>query len=397
MTAKYKAKGFAPVCVLCGGALLLTACTKVEDRSLSPEQPAARNSTLPERAVVAFEQNRQAFFGDLHVHTTFSYDAYTMGVRALPDDAYRFMRGGEIQHGAGFNIQLREPLDFAAVTDHAEYLGMPRHLDGDRPSDWPEILSSGQPLKITAHYLYTVLTQAGGPESLQERLDLPNSDAVSSAAWQQIIQAANDHYRPGVFTTFVGYEWTSMPDSDNLHRNVIYRSDAVPELPFSSLDSDDPEVLWQTLDRQRAQGMDNMAIPHNGNVSNGRMYEPMRFNGGALDTRYAEQRNRNEPISEILQVKGSSETHPILSPDDGFAGFEIYDQRLRKEGGMSQPKGSYARDALRTGLELQHSAGFNPFRFGFIGSSDSHGVENAKSHCTTHFAVVPRWANHTHC
>ena len=295
-----------------------------------------------------------------------------MGVRAMPDDAYRFMRGAEIRHGAGFGIRLSQPLDFGAVTDHAEYLGMPRYLDGNKASSWAGILNSGQPLKITAHYLYQVLTKAGSPETLRDRLDLPEGKAVSAAAWQAIIDAAEDHNRPGEFTTFIAYEWTSMPDSDNLHRNVVYRSDQVPERPFSSLDSDNPEVLWNTLDQQRAAGMDNMAIPHNGNVSNGRMYEAQRFNGEALDKDYALQRNRNEPISEILQVKGASETHPMLSPDDGFAGFEIYDQRMRKEGGMSEPKGSYARDALRTGMELQNRESFNPFEFGFIGSSDSH-------------------------
>lgn len=359
--------------VFIGSALaLMVACGRVEDQSLSPDFDPASAGPLPQKPARAFEPNRQAFFGDLHVHTAYSYDAYTMGVRALPDDAYRFMRGAEIRHSAGFGIQLKQPLDFGAVTDHAEYLGMPRHLDGDKASSWADILNSGQPLKITAHYLYQVLSKVGSPETLRDRLDLPEGKKVSAAAWQAIIDAAEDHNRPGEFTTFIAYEWTSMPDSDNLHRNVIYRSDNVPERPFSSLDSENPEILWNTLDQQRAQGMDNMAIPHNGNVSNGRMYEAQSFNGEALDKDYARQRNRNEPISEILQVKGSSETHPMLSPDDGFAGFEIYDQRMRKEGGMSEPKGSYARDALRTGMELQHREGFNPFEFGVIGSSDSH-------------------------
>ncbi len=279
MIAERRKQTFASY-ALSGSLILLSACGKVDDRSLLGNVDPARSAGIPDKPPVSFEPNRQAFFGDLHVHTAFSYDAYTMGVRALPDDAYRFMRGGEIQHGAGFSIQLQQPLDFAAVTDHAEYLGMPRHLDANRDSDWPDILKSGQALKITAHYLYTVLTQAGSPETLRERLNLPGSEAVSADAWQDIIRAANDHYQPGVFTTFVGYEWTSMPDSDNLHRNVIYRSDSVPELPFSSLDSDNPETLWQILDQQRSQGMDNMAIPHNGNVSNGRMYEAQRFNGG---------------------------------------------------------------------------------------------------------------------
>ena len=370
---------YRSICIGFSTVLLLSACSRVNDPSLYPLYDPAKAEPPPAKLPVDYSETRNVFWGDLHIHTGLSYDAYTMGVRTGPDDAYRFMKGGTIEHGMGYPIRMSRPLDFGAVTDHAEYLGVPRYLDKDAGGEnkLREIMETGSPVRITLNFLYTVFTKMGSVASREKSFAMPGMEDISRLAWQQIIDTAQRHNEPGRFTAFIGYEWTSMPNGNNLHRNVIYKDDKVPEFPNTSRDSDNPEDLWKALDKQRNEGMDMFAIPHNGNVSNGLMYQSTTFAGESLSADYAETRMFNEPISEILQVKGASETHPILSSNDEFAGFEIYDQRLASDGGLSQPKGSYARDALRTGLELSHSEGFNPYRFGVIGSSDSHNSSSA--------------------
>ncbi len=373
-------------CITLSLPLIVSACSKVDDPSLYPLFDPAEAEPPPSKALIEYSATRNVFFGDLHVHTGLSYDAYTNGVRTLPEDAYRFMKGGTIEHGIGYPIQLSRSLDFGAVTDHGEYLGVPRYLDKESGGEnkLREVMLTGSPLRITFNFLYTIFSTMSSVEQREKTFGIAGMEDVSRAAWQQIIDVAERHNDPGRFTTFIGYEWTSMPNADNLHRNVIYKTDSVPEFPFTSRDSNNPEDLWAALDKQREQGMQMFAIPHNGNVSNGRMYRSVTFNGEALSPDYAEKRLFNEPISEIMQVKGASETHPILSSDDEFADFEIYDQRLASDGGFSEPKGSYARDALRTGLELSHSEGFNPYKFGVIGSTDSHNSSSPVEENTYH-------------
>lgn len=346
----------------------------MDDPSLHPAFDAATAHPVPDKPLVPANPERNVFWGDLHIHTSLSTDAFMMGVRSLPDDAYRFTKGGEIEHGAGYGIRISRPLDFAAVTDHGEYLGVVRHRDPDLPLSARGLRTRLLNDSRVRNTLAFIRTNMGF--SLQD-IAGEGTEVISRAAWQQIIDAAERHYQPGVFTTFIGYEWSSMPDGFNLHRNVIYRGRQVPELPFSSVDSEDPRDLWTALESQRAKGMAVMAIPHNGNVSNGLMYDEVAFDGSALNADYAERRMRNEPVSEIFQVKGSSETHPQLSPDDPFAGFELYTRVLREEPTFSEPKGSYIRDALRRGMEFSHAEGFNPYRFGVIGSSDSHNASSS--------------------
>ena len=353
--------------------VVVAACSPVEDPSLFPEFNAASAIPPPTKENTVFNPERNLYWGDLHIHTSYSTDAYISGVKATPNDAYTFVKGGEIKHAGGYGIRMSRPLDFAAVTDHSEYIGVLRATDPDLPLKKrglrERLLKDGR----ISNTLLMAQTMLGF--DLENAL-VPGWKDFSRAAWRDIVATAEKHNDPGRFTAFIGYEWSSMPGERNLHRNVIYRSAHVPELPFSSVDSEDPRDLWTALEQQRKQGMTSFAIPHNGNVSDGRMYDEVMFDGKMMDASYARRRMENEPLSEIFQVKGSSETHPLLSNEDEFAGFEIYDTLLSQSQEDSRARGSYIRDALRTGLEMSHNEGFNPYRFGVIGSSDGHNASS---------------------
>ena len=365
----------ALVCVVLSHCV---ACSKLDDPSLTPKVvdrtvQKTRQSASPRVA------ERQALFGDLHIHTELSTDAYIMGVRARPEDVYRFAKGQKISHGAGYSIEISQPLDFVAVTDHAEYLGQARLAGLDLPTTrdpLSELLKNGRVWEITLAWLETSRT-------IQEHGFSPNGEAVNRvtnrSAWQETIDAAERHNQPGVFTSFIGYEWSGdLGDvTVHMHRNVIYRDNNVSDRPFSKLDSNRPEDLWQFLQEQNRLGNVAMAIPHNGNFSRGNMYAPRNSEGEPINSAYAEMRSRYEPLTEILQIKGSSETHPLLSSLDEHANFEILkDSLFVGEATLETIKGGYLRDALRVGLELQQTEGFNPFKYGVIGSSDSHNASS---------------------
>ena len=360
--------------------LCLCACGGFEDPTLEEAFDPATAAPPPERSPVEASPTRNLLWGDLHVHTALSYDAFTMGVRTLPDDAYTHMKGGTIEHALGFPIRNARPLDFGAVTDHAEFLGVARHLakGGQEESDALRgAVRSGSRLRMTWIFARIIATKMGSRKTREETFGLSGLEDVSRSAWQEVLDAAERHNDPGRFTAFVAYEWSSMPEDRNLHRNVVYASADVPDYPFSSIDSGNPEDLWRALDEQRAEGKRVLAIPHNSNVSDGRMFESKTFAGEPLGASYAAIRTRNEPIVEIFQIKGTSETHPTLSPDDAFADFELMDTVMSADSPPSQPKGSYSRDALRTGLAFAHREGFDPFAFGVIGSSDSHNASSS--------------------
>jgi hypothetical protein len=320
-------------------------------------------------AVHADPADRQAYYGDLHLHTSYSFDAYVLfGAKVDPDAAYRFARGESVDFLGG-TAKRNEPLDFLAVTDHSENIGVFNSLD-DPNSEFSKS-EVGKAFKANPVKTFFDSILSGTFASGKLLAGVNNAKELSQSAWQREIEAANRNYRPGTFTTFIAYEWSSMPDGQNLHRNVIFRGDKAPN-PFSSVDSPKPEDLWNWLDKIRKDGYEALAIPHNSNASNGLMFDWNDSNGRPIDQAYAEQRASNEPLVEIAQNKGASETHPILSPNDEFSNFEFYDHLLISQK-KSKPEGSYVRDALGRGLEIsQRTAGVNPYKYGIIGASDFH-------------------------
>ncbi len=323
------------------------------------------------RSAYAATPERNAYFGDTHIHTMYSFDAFMGNVRTNPDDAYRYAKGEPIDHPAGMKLRITgPPLDFLMVADHAKYLGVfAAQLDPEAPfyghPDAQDLVPRGSPLDSIVRRLREL--EAQGPEFMGVK--------VWEYAWQKIIDAAERHNDPGTFTTFIGYEYTPTPGNRHLHRNVVFRGSRVPERPFSSGDSLDPEDLWNWLDRLRAEGIEALAIPHNMNQSDGLAFQEVTFKGSPINQAFAEKRMRNEPIAEISQQKGTSETHPSLSPNDEWADFQIvqyYLNRTENTNPISVFKGGYYRDALNTGLKFQGRSGFNPYQMGVIGASDTH-------------------------
>ena len=319
---------------------------------------------------------RQAYYGDLHLHTSYSFDAYVLfGAKVDPDAAYRFARGESVEF-LGSGARRNEPLDFLAVTDHSENIGVFNSLDD--PNSELSKSEAGQAFKANPVKTFFDAISSGKFASGKLLEGVKNVKELAQSAWQREIEAANRNYRPGTFTTFIAYEWSSMPDGQNLHRNVIFRGDKAPN-PFSSVDSPKPEDLWNWLDKIRKDGYEALAIPHNSNASNGLMFDWNDSNGRPIDQAYAEQRASDEPLVEISQNKGASETHPILSPNDEFSNFEFYDHLLISPK-KSKPEGSYVRDALGRGLEIaQRTGGVNPYKYGIIGASDFHNGLSASS------------------
>jgi hypothetical protein len=332
-------------------------------------------------------QVRRAFFGDLHLHTALSLDAWGFGTKLLPQDAYRFARGETIMipavqaaveqgHTAQKDVPAKRawPLDFLAVTDHSESLGTTIPLDDPQSAFAKSALGK----KLLAHPLEAFLLKMGAARGqVTMPAELHDRD-VMRQAWDMVVKAANDNYQPGVFTTFIAYEWSSLPNGRNIHRNVIYNSDHAPA-PFTADESKRPEDLWSFLDSVRAQGIDVIAIPHNGNASGGLMYDWNDSDGKPIDEAYAQRRAMNEPLTEIVQIKGQSETVPALSPNDEFANFEVYDHLLASPLAKSAPPGSYIRDAFGRGLLVQVRVGANPFKYGVTGGSDIHNALSASA------------------
>lgn len=354
----------------------------MSSRAAIPSQVLEINNTILDRRQYSAERN--AYFGDLHVHTGYSFDAYAFGTVATPYDAYRYAKGEPLAHPSGYEMQLRQPLDFYAVTDHAMFMGLLKEA-ADTTTEFSKT-SAAQPIhNINAPDNYgaysffgrqtafaTFLPDVVG-ELIAGNLDEAEIEAVTRSAWADSINAADQYNQPGKFTTFAAYEYTSSTDEmGNLHRNVIFRgTDRLPEVPFSRFHSQNPEGLWNWMDDLREQGVESLAIPHNSNGSNGAMFALADWAGDPMDDGYADLRMRNEPLVEITQVKGTSETHPLLSETDEWANFELMPFRVATTLDSVAP-GSYVRDGLLRGMALSESGIKNPYKFGFVGASDTH-------------------------
>ena len=388
------------IAISCLILLLITGCS---DDSLNIQSQVEFDSKIDEEKTTDFNEDRNLYFGDTHVHTKYSFDAYIFGTTASPDDAYSFAKGAPIKHPLGFDMQLSEPLDFYAVTDHGFFLGMFEKLaDTSHPASslpgadpYHDINAPGNTgidsisRRRNAFSNFFWLSTFGNKFSQWRALNFKNNIALSmpmfdyavhKSAWKEIAESAQRNYEPGKFTTFIGYEFTTNSgdlEGGNLHRNVLFENSNYPKRPWTRIDSMNPEDLWAWMDRLRNKGLDSIAIPHNSNGSNGRMFETKYWNGNLVDTSYADLRSRNEPLVESTQVKGTSDTHPLLSPDDEWADFEIFPYRIGRGKTFSDPGGSYVRQAYRRGIGLNWEARGNPYKFGVIGSSDTHTAAGA--------------------
>ena len=345
----------------------------------------------------------KVYWGDTHLHTAVSVDAGPMN-RIGQEDAFRFARGEEVTTTHGLQAKLSRPLDFLVIADHAEMYGlMPQLLSGDQDilsteigKRWYGELTSGDSDKLFATAMEIVVSLSGDEPPIK-------SDKAVRDAWRNYTALADKYNDPGRFTALIGYEWTAI-GGDNLHRNVIFRgdsSDANKTVPFSQYDSKNPEDVWKHLAAfEKETGAEVLAIPHNGNLSNGRMFRVETFDGRPLTKELAALRAQYEPLVEATQIKGDSETHPFLSPNDEFADYETWDKSNlngteAKTDDMLQWE--YTREALKTGLKLGDKLGVNPYKFGMIGSTDAHtslAAVEEENFFGTHSGVEPephRW------
>ncbi len=356
-------------------AALLSSTALAQEWTMDREQLVEQPKTYSPYVDQHIPQ--RVFFGDTHFHSSLSVDSGLIGNKLDLDQAFRFARGEEIVTSTGQRAQLNRPLDFLVVSDHAEYLGV------------ADLLTTGNPelLATDVGKQWYQAMQTGGDAAWQTAIRLVDDfkkgtprfrdPKIERSVWDRVVDTVSKYNEPGTFTAFNGYEYSSTPNGNNLHRVVVFRDgpDRVKRIiPFSAFDSPDPEGLWAFMaGYEEKTGGSILAIPHNPNISNGVMFAET-VNGKAMTRDYAERRARWEPLAEVTQMKGDSEAHPLLSPEDEFANFENWDAiNLNgdpKEDWMLQYE--YARSALRLGIRLEQKLGVNPFKFGMIGSSDTH-------------------------
>jgi hypothetical protein len=319
----------------------------------------------------------RVYWGETHLHTSYSWDAGLVGNTLDPDKAYRFAKGEQVIASSGQPVKLVRPLDWLVVADHAESLGVavliersdPAILESDIGRQTHDLYKKGDIYGAFETWGFNVIVKGNNPLT---------DPALTQSVWEEIIDHAENHDEPGRFTAFIGYEWSSAPAGNNLHRVVVMRDDAAAAkqvLPFPAYDSSDPEDLWKWMAGYEAKtGGRVLAIPHNGNVSNGVMFATETLSGKRINRDYAERRAMWEPLYEVTQMKGDGEAHPLLSPDDEFADYENWD-RGNWNGETKTPDmlpHEYARGGLKLGLKLEQKLGVNPFKFGLVGATDAH-------------------------
>jgi hypothetical protein len=373
------------------GTSLAEQARVIEDRddatpaATAPATPAARGFS----PYAGRDYPTRPFFGDTHHHTSNSGDGFMAGNRLGPEEAYRFARGEEVISSTGVPAKLSRPLDFLVISDHAEGLGLmyevfdgnPAFVSDPTLARWGEALKAGGKAASDAtNELISAQAQGTLPPAIK---DPKVVGPVMQSVWQAYTATAEKYNEPGHFTAMIAYEWTSVPGGNNLHRNVLFRDgkDKADQIfPFSAWQSEDPEKLWAWMDSyEQKTGGRLLAIPHNGNLSNGRMFELTDFSGQPLTRDYAERRARWEVLQEVIQTKGNSETHPTLSPNDefagdlGVAGWEYGNLTLEDQPETPEMRPTmYLRAGLLRGLEQEAKLGVNPFKFGLVGGTDVH-------------------------
>jgi hypothetical protein len=360
------------VALVGGVALLAAACTAParEERAATTAPAAAAQKVAP---AIPTNPLKEAYFGEQHLHTAYSLDAYIGGARLTPSDAYRFAKGEEVEV-SGTKVRLHAPLDWAAVTDHSEYIGeMYSTMVDGAPGHGHEQLNQLRGLKTIDErekwFLEFVVTPSRTGESKHPPFFA--GPETTRSAWKTILAAAEEHYAPGKFSTIPAYEWTTAPKGGNLHRNVFFRDMNVPEAPMSSTDIPREEALWAWLAELDKKGIKAIAIPHNSNASKGMMFAPTDSKGDPITLEYAEMRNRWEPLIEMMQIKGNSEVHRSFWAADEFAGFENADS-IQDYSDRKFKKENFVRWGVTKGLAYEQSLGVNPYHYGFVGGTDSH-------------------------
>jgi len=356
-----------------------------EPAATAAPPPPARPAEVAKAPPPAPDYPTHVYFGDTHLHTALSLDAGVAGARLMPADAYRFAKGEEVTGASGQKAKLSRPLDFLAVTDHSDQMGLVTDLIAGKPAiianptakHWYDMIQAGRDGEA-AKEIVTTFAQGKFPKEIMYNPGSPGYRAT----WDLIIKAAEEANEPGKFTAFIAYEWTSLVTGNNLHRNVLFRENADKASqvePFTNYPpgSSNPRDLWKWMTAYESKtGGHVLSIAHNGNLSNGMMFPLIEsFNGKPIDREYAETRAQRERIYEVTQMKGDGETHPFLSPNDEFANFERWDKGnldLTEKKQTSMLEFEYARSALKNGLKLEKELGVNPYKFGMVGSTDSH-------------------------